>query len=173
MTRRRLIIITAAALAAAAVQAGCAGPALSGAVVTLDEAGSTVCSPADADGRTVFGISAIQNVSSSAVEIGDAALVDPGGMELLGLELRATDDPDAYIVGFDYDRFGPSAVALPHQMAGGETAVTLVGVRVAPGASGSADGVTLSFRGNGGGGAVETRIAMQVVPAGEVCGSTD
>lgn len=47
--------------------------------------------------------------------------------------------------------------------------VTLVGVRVAPGASASADGVGLCFAGSRGAGAAQTLITMEVVSAGDVC----
>ncbi|ROR66787.1 hypothetical protein EDD26_2182 [Agrococcus jenensis] len=117
----------------------------------------------------MFGISTIQNVSGSDVEVSDAGLVGAAGMELIGLELRAMDDTDAHIVGGDYDRFGPSAIALPQSIARAESSVTLIGVRVDPGASGSADGISLSFRGSDGSGEVETLIAMHVVPADQVC----
>lgn len=90
-------------------------------------------------------------------------------MELIGLELRSLNDSNANIVGGDYDRFGPSAIALPQSMANAETYLTLIGVRVEPGASGSADAMALSSRGGDGVGCVETRIAMQVVPAGQAC----
>lgn len=166
---RSTCIAAAALLAAAAMQVGCAGPALDGAIVSLDDGEATVCAPADAQGRAVFGVSSLRNVSGSEVEVSDAQLVNADGMELLGLELRPMDDADANIVGLDYAIYGPDAVALPHVLVSGESAVALVGVRVEPGASGSAEAMTLSFRGQGGDGAVETGIAMQVVPAGAVC----
>ncbi|WP_404313159.1 hypothetical protein LG314_04890 [Agrococcus terreus] len=166
MRGARSAILVAAALLAAVTQAGCAG---SEALVALDEPGAVVCAPADSDGRAVFGISAIQNVSGSEVEASDAELFGADGMELIGLELRAPDDPDASIVGGDYDRYGPVAIALPQSLAEAESYVTLIGVHVEPGAGGSADGMSLSFRGSDGAGRVETRIRMEVVPSGEVC----
>lgn len=164
---------SAAIVVAAFLAATTAGCATSAAVVTLDEPGATVCSPADAEGRAVFGISAIQNVSSADVEVSDARLVAADGMELIGLELRPMSDPDAHIVGLEYDRYGPDAMALPQSIEEAEAYVTLIAVRVEPGASGSAEGVSLSFRGSDGSGEVQTLVSMDVVPAGDACQMTD
>lgn len=167
MPRCQSPLLAAAALLVAGMQVGCAGPGR--AVTTLDGDLATSCTPADEEGRAVFGISGMRNASVSTAEVTDVQLVDADGMELIGFELRPMDDEDAHVVGLDYDRFGPSAVVLPHEMAGGEEVVTLVGVRVAPGTSGSADAIALSFRGDDGAGEARTLVAMQVVPAGEAC----
>lgn len=162
-------LLASAALVAALASTGCSSPGASSAVVALDDSVAISCTPADEQGRAAFGISGIRNVSGTDAQVIAAELVNTVGMELIGLELRPNADQDAHVVGLDYDRYGPEAILLPQSLSGGSDYLTLVGVRAAPGSSGSADAIVLSFRGSDGDGTTQPLIRMEVVPADEAC----
>lgn len=157
-------------IAAVLALSGCASAADAGALVALDDSSGTVCTPADAEGRAAFGISYVENQSGEPVEVIEVELVGAEGMELLGFELRSPDGQDANAVGMDYDEFGPPSIALPQQVAAGESRVALVGVAVSADAGGEADALRITFRSSTGvQGTAETSIAMQVAPEGTAC----
>lgn len=77
---------------------------------------------------------------------------------------------DAQVVGMDYDRYGPLSIRLPEALAAGDARTTLVGVGVPPDSGGAAASLELSYRADHGfNGTAVTRVAMVVVPFGEVC----
>lgn len=152
--------------------AGCSLAGASSAVIALDDSEAVSCTPADEQGRAVFGISGIRNASGSDAEVVGAELVNAEGLELIGLEMRPYEDQDAHLVGLDYDRYGPEALVLPQEMSGATDYVTLVGVRAEPGSSGSADAIALTFRASDGDGTAQTLIRMEVVPADGDCQAT-
>lgn len=162
-------LFASAALVAASALAACSMTGASSAVVALDDSEAISCAPADEQGRAAFGISGIRNASGNDAEVVAAELVDAEGMELIGLELRPYADQDAHLVGLDYDRYRPQAVVLPQSLSGASDYVTLVGVRVPPGSSGSADAIALSFRASDGDGTTQTLIRMEVVPTDAAC----
>lgn len=157
-------------IASSLALSGCSSAADTGALVALDDSPATVCAPADAEGRVVFGVSYVKNESGEPVDVVDVELVGADGMELLGFELRSPDDEDANVVGLDYDEFGPASIALPQQVAAGESRVVLVGVEIRADVGGEADALRITFRSaDRAHGTAETSIAMQVVSEGTVC----
>lgn len=111
------------------------------------------------------------NASASVIEIVDSEFVEDHGLELLAVELASMDDVDAHVVGMDYDRFGPSESAGETTIAAGEDRVVLLGVRVTGDATGSAAAVRLrSVTADGAMHSLDTGIAIEVVPHGQVCG---
>lgn len=158
------------AVVAATGLVACTAP--HGALVSLDEGETTVCAPADAAGRAVFGVSQLLNTSKGDVTVVSATLIAPESLELLGLALPSGDDPDAQVVGLPYDMYGPQPFSTPLTIPAGETVTVLAGLAGSVGLPGSTAGVTISYEVDGqrDTATVATDITMQVVPAGEVCG---
>lgn len=129
-----------------------------------------MCAPVDGQGRTVIGVSSIANDSAEEIALTDAELVGADGVELIGLEPRELDDPDANVVGMSYEQFGPGPLGAPLSFPPASARLLLVGLRSTDASEGSADALRLEYGARyGAASAVHTAIAMRVVPEGTSC----
>lgn len=168
-TRSVLSFVGSAVLASLA--SGCAGQFGPGTLVVLEEGSGLICTPADEHGRAMFGVHHVKNESSSTVNLVDVELIEPDGLELLGVDLLPQDDPHANVVGGDYEIFGPEVFSDWIEIGGGEQRVAVFGVGLTAEQAGSTAGIKLLYStfGMTTRGAAETAFTFQVVPFGQVC----
>lgn len=151
-------------MAVGVLLSGCSG---AGALQSADGEGITVCTPQDALGRVIFGVSFLQNTSSRSVMVTDMELVDAEGLVLIGGLVLDLDDPMAHYVGNEWETRGPGPVTNTEVQPGARKALT-VGLQ-AQESGGSARAVRIAYLDQHRRHTVDTRIEMVVVPAGGKC----
>lgn len=126
-----------------------------------------MCVPVGSDNLAVIGLDALMNGGKSPATVTAIALVDPAGIELVGGTLVLQEGDDAVTgawTGGEEGRidetYAPVAVD--------EQRTLQVTLRMA-GDEASAKALRVSYEAGGAKGTVETKTAIRLVRAGEVC----
>lgn len=141
---------------------------------SLDDPSTTVCTPADDSGLAVFAISTLERVADEPVQLMDATLREPEGVELAGLELRAVDLVTGHgtFVGLPDGERPPAPFMPPAAIEGDSHRVVVVALRLTGEQRGGTAGVRLQVAEASGGDPVpvDTRTRLEVVAPGATCG---